>query len=193
LIGADIGPMLVVAPRGGYQDMVLGFEIISADDSGAAQTNTNWYAERSWPVFVLNVLRYLAGAAESSGAPSYQPGQTVQLRLESAITEATSRRVGGKPTTVSPGPSGLVEILDTEDPGNYRVEADDQLADLFSVNLFQRSESDLAVAESVGLGYESIDAATGGIEMRVEYWRLVLMAMLLMLVAEWWLYSKRVA
>ncbi len=193
LIGADIGPMLVVAPRGGYQDMVLGFEIISADDSGAAQTNTNWYAERSWPVFVLNVLRYLAGAAESSGAPSYQPGQTVQLRLESAITEATSRRVGGKPTTVSPGPSGLAEILDTEDPGNYRVEADDQLADLFSVNLFQRSESDLAVAESVGLGYESIDAATGGIEMRVEYWRLVLMAMLLMLVAEWWLYSKRVA
>jgi hypothetical protein len=193
LIGADVGPMLVVAPRGGYQDMVLGFEIISSDGGGAAQTNTNWYAERSWPVFILNVLRYLAGAAESSGAPSYQPGQTVQLRLESAITEATFRRIGGDAKSVAPGPSGIAEILDTESPGNYRVEADDQLADLFSVNLFQRTESDLAVAPSVELGYESVEAATGGIEVRVEYWRYVLLLMLMMLVAEWWLYSRRVA
>jgi hypothetical protein len=144
-------------------------------------------------VFLLNVLRYLAGAAESSGAPSYQPGQTVQLRLESAITEATYRRIGGDTETVAPGPSGIVEIFDTESPGNYRVETDDQLADLFSVNLFERSESDLAVAPSVDLGYESVEAATGGLEVRVEYWRLVLLAMLMMLVAEWWLYSRRVA
>ncbi len=95
LVGADRGSMLVLAPRDGYQDMVLGFEIISTDDDGSTQTNTNWYAERSWPVFMLNVLRYLAGAAEATGAPSYRPGETVRLRLESALAEvdgATSRR-----------------------------------------------------------------------------------------------------
>ena len=67
LAGADIGTVLAVAPRDGFQDLVLGFEIISGADEGSAQTNTNWYAERSWPVFVLNVLRHLAGAAEASG------------------------------------------------------------------------------------------------------------------------------
>lgn len=193
LLGADIGPMLVIAPRGGYQDMVLGFEIISTDEEGATQTNTNWYAERSWPVFVLNVLRYLAGAAESSGAPSYQPGQTVQLRLESAISDAKLQRIGGSEQTITSGPSGVVEILDTETPGNYRIEADDQLADLFSINLFEPTESSLAAAPSVALGYEDIKAATGGIEQRVEYWRIVLLAMLAMLVAEWWIYARRVA
>ncbi len=193
LIGADIGSMLVLAPRDGFQDMVLGFEIVTTDQDGVPQTNTNWYAERSWPVFILNVLRYLAGAAESSGAPSFQPGQTVQLRLESAISDAEMQRIGGKPKKINIGPSGLTEIVDTEQPGNYRVESGDELADLFSINLFERSESNLAVAKSVELGYEAVTAATGGIEQRVEYWRWALLAMLAMLVAEWWVYSRRVA
>ncbi len=193
LVGADIGPMLVVAPRDGFQDMVLGFEIITTDASGSAQTNTNWYAERSWPTFVLNVLRHLAGAAESSGAPSFQPGQTVQLRLESAITDAQYRRIGGQAEKVLAGPSGLTEIVETEQPGNYRVEADGELADLFTINLFDGTESQLAAAKSVELGYEEVEAVTGGVEQRVEYWRWVLLAMLGMLVAEWWLYSRRIA
>ncbi len=193
LIGADVGSVLVLAPRDGYQDMVLGFDIISTDSSGAFTTNTNWFAERSWPVFVLNVLRYLAGAAESSGAASVQPGQTVQLRLEAAVTDAEVRRIGDQPQQVLAGPSGLTEIVETEEPGNYRVETGDRLADLFSVNLFLRSESDLAVVSSIELGYEAVDAATGSVVQRIEYWRWALLAMLGILVAEWWVYTKRIA
>ncbi|MCG8648225.1 MAG: BatA and WFA domain-containing protein [Pirellulales bacterium] len=193
LMGADIGPMLVLAPRDGFQDMVLGFEIISTDASGAAQTNTNWHAERSWPVFILNVLRYLAGAAESSGAPSFQPGQTVQLRLESAITNATYQRVGGEQKKIVPGASGLTEIVDTEVPGNYRIDAEEELVDLFTINLFDGRESELAVAQSVDIGYVEVAAVTGGVETRVEYWRWVLLVMLVVLLAEWWLYARRVA
>jgi hypothetical protein len=193
LVGADVGPMLVLAPRDGYQDMVLGFEILSTDADGVAQTNTNWYAERSWPVFVLNVLRYLAGAAEATGAPSHRPGETVRLRLESAIIDAKVGRVGGGLTAVRAGPSGVVEIVDTQQPGNYRVESGDRLADLFAINLFDRTESDIAAAPSIEVGYEAVEAATGGVEKREEYWRLALLAMLGLLAAEWWVYTKRVA
>lgn len=192
LVGADIGSMLVLAPRDGYQDMVLGFEIISSADDGSAQTNTNWYAERSWPVFVLNVLRYLAGAAEATGAPSYRPGETVRLRLESAITDAQLRRVGGESSTIRTGPSGVAEIVATNQPGNYLVESGDRLADLFAVNLFDRSESDIAAAPSIEVGYEAVEAATGGVEKRREYWRWALITMLGLLAAEWWVYSRRV-
>ncbi len=193
LIDADAGPTLCIAPRDGYQDLVLGFEIISEDKDGLTQANTNWYAERSWPVFVLNVLRYLAGAAEASGAPSYQPGETVRVRVENALSEVNVGRIGAKPTKMRPGPSGSIEIVDTDTPGNYRVEANDKLADLFAVNLFDPRESELAAVASVDLGYESVDAAIGGVESRREYWRFLLVVMLLLLVAEWWLYAKRVA
>lgn len=192
LIGSDIGAVLVLAPRDGFQDMVLGFEIISTDEDGATQTNTNWYAERSWPVFVLNVLRYLAGAAEATGAPSYRPGETVRLRLESAITDANVTRVGGDSMAIQPGPSGVTEIVDTQVPGNYRVESNDRLADLFAINLFDRRESEIAAAPDIELGYEAVEAETGGVEKRREYWRWALVLMLGMIAAEWWVYSKRV-
>ena len=193
LAGADIGPVLSVAPRDGYQDLVLGFEIISSDDDGSSQTNTNWYAERSWPVFVLNVLRHLAGAAEASGAPSYRPGETVRLRLESAIEEIEVTRAGGRPRKLSMGPSGIAEIVATDDPGNYNVEYDDRLVDLFAVNLFDPSESDLTVAPAVELGYEEVTATEGGVEDRREYWRWLLIGMLGLIATEWWVYSRRVA
>ncbi len=46
---------------------------------------------------------------------------------------------------------------------------------------------------SVELGYEAVEAATGGVEKRREYWRWALMAMLGLLATEWWVYTKRVA
>ena len=193
LVGADVGPMLVLSPRDGYQDMVLGFEIVSSDEGGSNQANTNWYAERSWPVFMLNVLRYLAGAAEATGANSYQPGETVRLRLESAVATAKVQRVGGEPIDADVLPSGVVEIVDTNEPGNYRVESEDRLVDLFTINLFDRSESEIEPAKSIELGYEAVESAEGGVEEAREYWRLALFAMLGLLAVEWWVYAKRVA
>lgn len=193
LVGGDAGPMLSLAPRDGYQDLVLGFDIITTDENGNVQTNTNWYAERSWPVFLLNVLRHLAGAADAGSAATFRPGETVRLRLANAIPEVTVRRVGGDPRTVMPGPSGQIEVTETELPGNYRVEADGELVELFAVNLFNRRESDLAVAPDVEFGYESVAATPAGIEQRREYWRWLLLAMLGMLGVEWWLYTRRVA
>ncbi|MDF1844003.1 MAG: BatA and WFA domain-containing protein [Rubripirellula sp.] len=193
LMVADIGAVLVLAPRAGYQDLVLGFEIVSTTETGSTEINTNWYAERSWPVFMLNVLRYLAGAAEATGAPSHRPGETVEVRLENAIGEAKLRRVGGEVTEIRLGTSGIAEILATEQPGNYRIEAKDELAGLFAINLFDQRESTIAAAPSIEVGYVAVEAAVGNAEERKDYWRWALVAMLGVLAAEWWLYVKRVA
>ena len=193
LVGGDIGSMLVLAPRDGFQDMVLGFEIMTTNDEGGSGTNTNWYAERSWPVFVLNVLRYLAGAAEATGAPSYRPGETVRVRLESLVTDAKLSLNEETLRSLQPGPSGIIEVVETGEPGNYQVRDGDRLADLFSVNLFDQGESRLKVAPSVELGYDEVASKTASIEERHEYWRLLLVVVLGLLATEWWVYARRVA
>ena len=193
LVGSDIGTAMAIAPRDGYQDLVLGFEIVSSSADGVPEINTNWYAERAWPVFMFNVLRYLAGAAEASGAPSFRPGETVRLRVESALSDVEISRVGDEGEKYTTGPSGIVEFVNTDRTGNYRVEAEERLADLFAVNLFDRRESDISAAPTVDLGYEEVGATVAGIERRNEYWRWLLMAMLGLLAAEWWIYSRRVA
>lgn len=193
LVGADVGTVLAIAPRDGFQDMVLGFEIISRGDDGTPLANTNWYAERSWPVFLLNVLRHLAGAADATGAPSYRPGETVRMRLENAITSPSVTRVGGATVAVTPGPSGTLEIIETEIPGNYRIEDDSKLADIFAINLFDPQESDIAAVNEIDIGYESVSSGNGTVDQRQEFWRWALIAMLGLIAAEWWVYTRRVA
>jgi hypothetical protein len=193
LVGADIGSVLSIAPRDGFQDLVLGFDIISRDEEGNPQTNTNWYAERSWPVFLFNVLRYLAGAANASGAPSYRPGETVRLRLENSVNAPQVSCNDGPPKTVTPSPGGVIEIVDTEIPGNYLIENNSQLTDRFAVNLFSSRESSIAAVKEIDIGYESVASTTGGVEQRIEYWRWALITMLGLIAAEWWVYSRRVA
>lgn len=192
LVGADIGTVLSIAPRDGYQDLVLGFEIVSNNTDGAVEINTNWYAERSWPVFMFNVLRYLAGAADSSGAPTYRPGETVRMRVESVEESVSINRVGGEPEKIRTGPSGNVEFVGTDQNGVYRVESEERLVDMFAVNLFDRRESDIAAAANVDLGYTEVTDASG-IERRREYWRILLLLLLALLAGEWWLYARRVA
>jgi hypothetical protein len=192
LIGADSGTVLALAPRDGYQDLVLGFEIISTGDDGSPQTNTNWYAERSWSVFLLNVLRHLAGAADATAAPSFLPGDTVRLRVESQIEEVQIGRGGSSPETVPTGASGSVEFVDSEMPGIYQVNAGEKLVDLFCVNLFSRQESQIEARENFEIGYETVETV-GTIETRKEYWRWVLGAMLAVLAIEWWIYNRRIA
>ena len=193
LIDSDVGPMMVVAPRDGYQDLVLGFELLS-EANGSTQINTNWYAERSWPVFLLNILRSLAGAAEAGGADSYRPGTTVRIRLPARIDEVTIERVDGDGEySYRPGPDGVIEFLETERPGNYRVRSGQRTLQTFSINLFDRGESRVAVQPEVEIGYEAVEGQTGGEETRHEYWRLALLAMLGLLGLEWFLFGKRVS
>lgn len=192
LVGGDSGTVLALAPRDGYQDLVLGFEIVTTGDDGTPQTNTNWYAERSWPVFLLNVLRHLAGAADATAAPSFLPGDTVRLRVESQIESVDIARGSGPPETVKTGTSGSIDFVDSDMPGAYRVSVADRLVDLFSINLFSPRESQIQPRATFELGYETIETV-GTIEIRKEFWRWLLIGALAILATEWWLYNKRIA
>ena len=61
LIDADIGPVYAIAPREGFEDAALGFEILGPDDKGQVEPKTDWVIRRSFPVFAMNVVRYLGG------------------------------------------------------------------------------------------------------------------------------------
>ncbi|MCM2373354.1 vWA domain-containing protein [Aporhodopirellula aestuarii] len=206
LIESDLGTVMSIAPRGGYRDLVLGFELVSKNEDGETEANTNWYAERSWPVFLLNVLRHLAGAESSAAAPSYHPGETVPVRLESAVREVSLVRTGEKDADTSlgeltVGEGGSIEIVQTDLPGNYQLvrsastsaDAGRNVVDRFAINLFDVQESRVSAKEDVELGYETIAAVDAGIETRREYWRPLLMLALAVLLAEWWLYTRRLS
>ncbi len=73
LVDSDRGPLLAIGPREGFEDTVMGFELISGEHIG-----TNWPVRPSFPVFVLNALRYLGGVREASTSGSVKPGRPVR-------------------------------------------------------------------------------------------------------------------
>lgn len=192
LMTSDAGPILSLGSRRGYQDLVLGFEIASESEDGGEAYNTDWPIQRSWPVFVYNVLRYLGGAVDTAGAPSYRPGQPITLRTENQLSEVSLRLPSGKTESLQASSGGQTGFTDTEAVGLYQVFAGDRLLQMFTVNLFDAAESKIPATETIELGYEKAETIAGETNRRSEAWRWILLAALVLLAAEWITYSRRV-
>lgn len=193
LLIAESGPVLSLAPREGFEDLVLGFDILSSTAEGGTAFNTDWQVQRSWPVFVFNLTRYLTGAADLSGRGSHRPGATMVISTDRRQGDVSIRSPAGTVELVRPDVSGRMTCMAKDDLGIYEVKDEKRIVDLFSVNLFDRLESTLASAESVQFGYGVVENEVVNSPSRREYWRLLLIAMLGVLSLEWWYYGRRLS
>jgi hypothetical protein len=193
LIDADIGPLFAIAPRQGFEDAALGWEILGADDQGQVEPKTDWIIRRSFPVFAMNVVRYLGGLARIGQTASVRPGETLVLRTESPTDRASVQRPDGQRTEIARQAANQWVITDTEQQGIYRtLEGGTKPTRRFAVNLFDSRESDLQPRPTIELGHEEVAGVGGLLPARKELWRWLLGAGLVVLVFEWYVYNRRV-
>jgi hypothetical protein len=197
LIDSHLGPLLVVAPRGGYEDAVLGFalidETVAADGSLEKYRNTTWFTQASFPVFVLNLLNYLGGAQAVSETATVRPGQPIVL---DDVAPETSLEIGtprGDRVKLPPAQQGKAGFTATGELGVYQVFRNGQAAEQYAVNLFQPAESDIRPKAQIQVAQVPVKGQTGGTEAaRRELWKVLLMAGLGVLLLEWYIYHRRV-
>ncbi len=193
LIASDVGPLLAVAPRDGYQDLVLGMPIMMRDQDGDVAYNTDWPIQRSWPVLVLNILQNLAGAEDIAAGMSVQIGATVTLHPGPQVENVEVTLPDGTKRKLQVNPGGIVPFAETSQPGVYQVKSEDALLQTFVVNLFSPRESDLKSAEAIDLGYVAVEATTSGeAPVRRELWRWLILCAIAVVGVEWWIYTRRV-
>jgi len=194
LVDSSRGPLCAIAPRGASEDVVIGFELVRT--SGAEETfNTNWPVGRlSFPTFMLNVIEYLGGADRRQAATNVRPGRPIRLRdvgggdrIEIVAPDRTVH-------VVARDRRGMFPFHDTEQLGIYQVRQGRDIVRRFSVNLFSESESDIRTRKegTVQIGYVEIKGQTGWEPARRETWPLFLLAALVVLVVEWYIYNRRV-
>jgi hypothetical protein len=194
LIDADIGPVFAIAPREGFEDAALGFEILGLDDQGKIEPKTDWVIRRSFPVFAMNVVRYLGGLARLAQSASVRPGETLVLRTDSPAERVVVQRPDGRRTEIARQTSNQFAITDTAQLGIYRVLEGEAAKPRrqFAVNLFDSRESDLRARPTLQLGHEEVTGTGGLVPARKELWRWLLAAGLVVLVFEWYVYNRRV-
>jgi hypothetical protein len=187
LIDTDVGALFAIAPREGYEDAVLGFELIGQENVGS-----NWPVKPSFPVFMLNVLDYLGGGRAARDGGSVRPGQAVTWRSDTGAEQIQVRTPSGKTLPVSRGSLNTYTILGTSEVGVYEVREEKGQAGKFAVNLFNSQESNLAIRPRLTIGDTKVAGDTVWEASRRDLWKFLLLAALAVLLLEWYIYNRRV-
>ena len=190
LVSSDAGPLVAIAPRERFEDLVVGAEIVGRDATGQRTVNTDWPLRLSFPVFVLNALDYFTDAAKLNSL-SVEPGHPAPLASLGQGDELVVRSPGGKETKLVRSRANAFHFSGTEELGVYTVEQPGQPARHFSVNLLSSLESDVVPRSEIHIGYDDVRGEANWEGARGELWKPLLLGALGVLLVEWYIYVRR--
>lgn len=188
------GSVMTIAPRGGFEDLVIGFPLVEYLESGDISVNSDWPRKLSFPIFVQNLMVYLGGGAKFSATRVFSPGEVVTLKPSLQADSLTVTDPAGNSTVISSRGDGVFVYSQTDLSGVYQVRAtgSQQIDQLFAVNLLDVRESDLEVRPELNLGYNKIQGTRTIEQARREYWQWIVLAVIGLLLVEWYIYNRRV-
>ena len=166
-------------------------------EGGQREVNSDWSIRRSFPVFVMNVVKYLGGSRGAMANVSARPGAAIVLRASAPLPKIFVASPEGRRSELLREGRGEYIYNDTERLGVYDVyestgRADKDIAQQFAVNLFDARETDLNRVPVLGLaeGVE-VEGAPAVQSTRKEGWKWLLLGGLAVLLGEWGLYLYR--
>lgn len=194
LLESTDGPIMAVGTRDSYQDLVISFPLSELQANGELSMNTNWPSQLSFPLFMQNVVSYLAGGARYITSQNANPGSLVRLRLPPSISEVTVTTPAKQREKLSRGRDNVFSFNGTEQTGWYDAQTSGEGGSSlpFAVNLLDARESDLTVREKLEIGHEELVGQTSVEPARTEFWRWLVGLGLVVLLVEWVVYNRRV-
>ncbi len=185
--------LLAAVPRGAFTDLVQAFPVIGTD----GQFNTDWPLKVGFPLFWRNVVLAMGNVRDSATEEPVKPGQVKPLRLGGTPAVTITPPGNGAPVKLERGARPEFLVAGTDRAGVYAVAWDEpgrpDMLRRFAVNLFDPVESDLAVPadEQLVIG-RTVVKTTGERKQPRDLWKVPVLLGLLALLAEWWIYNKRV-
>lgn len=188
LVDGDGGPLMLIAPRDAWEDLVVAFSLIDNNE-----VNTSWTGTQSFPVFMFNVLEYLGGQQLSRQEGSVAPGKSIPWRgdIDQDTLEISTPR--GESYEVARGSSNFFTIAMTNQVGVYEVQGKDGPLGKFAVNLFDSAESAIVPrTQPLRIGYEEVLGQRERQPIRREAWKFAVLVTLAVVCFEWYTYARRV-
>jgi hypothetical protein len=152
--------------------------------------NSNWPYLRSFPFFVFNSVQFLGHQGELLTASTKQVGQAIQ---ESVL-------VGGSVTIAEPDGSTHTIIIDGNGNASWgpiRISGVHTMStekDVLKIAINSpTAESDIASVEEISLGATDVKTTGTSGSSFIQLWPWALGAVLIVLLAEWWVYQKKVS
>lgn len=189
------GPLIYESTDASTRAIVCTFDLLAS----------NWPLDAGFVLFVAQSSAYLGHEASDTDALQIKPGSTIEQTLP---PDATSPRVtlpDGTRRDLLLSPEGRVVFGPAEDVGIYTISwvgspgptdstADGRSRRAFASNLLDARESDAAAAPADALKKLILNVQAGDrTQSPLRLWPWLLMAVLVLLLVEWWVYNRKVA
>lgn len=185
LVEADGLPLLLAGERDGQRLAVLTFDLRRSDLP----------LQVAFPILLSNLRGWLGPDAVLAGAPAggLRPGEPIALRLGPEVAAAGVTAPDGRVTAL-PIAGGQARLAVTSLPGPYRFDlatSDGGRRVVWAaVNLLSDEETSIAPRAHAPLGAAAQSTPAPAEPARRELWRPLLLAGILLLLAEWWLFYR---
>lgn len=189
LVEGDSGPIITEINTAGINAIVVPF----------TARESNWPWDINFVFFLQNAVDYLGHLGDAVVSESFRPGESItarlpvdaeEIRLIAPMPNSEEIRLApSDPSFTTYGPvysTGLYEMR-WRTPGSAEEHVQD-----FAVNMFDLFEGDIRSAPAVRFpgDAQAVTAEKGSLKKR-QLWPFALLACLLVLMLEWWVYGRR--
>ncbi len=178
--------LLFPLSRQTHKDLVLAFPLSTNDE----KWNTRWFLKPVFPLFLWNVVRTLGNVRDNATEESVTPGNPVRLQPPGDVTEISIASPDGASVDLKRGSRNDFQFGQANELGVYGATWKKE-SHRFAVNLFDPNESHIEPRPSVRIGDVEVQAGVQREKLR-ELWRWPVLAALVVLLLEWWIYNRRV-
>lgn len=182
LVRADNRPLVVAGDRGGMQIAIFAFALNDSDLP----------LQIAFPVLMSNLIEWFAPVG-SIVNPTPRVGEPVLMHPPLDADAVRITAPDGSQTTL-PADSDQLIFTETHTPGVYQLEVfsggEILQTQAFAVNLFAPEESAI-VPKDVALNGVVLTRQTADEVGQFEFWPLIALLGLAVLMLEWWFYQQR--
>jgi Ca-activated chloride channel family protein len=168
----DGSPAVAVSRANGRRKVYVAFEPLQSD----------FPLQVGFPIFLANALEYVVPKSEQSKELAVTAGRTFAIP---SINDKPLPLAGPTGKMDIPVTAGRYVVRDTKLIGEYRLGDRRVFASMRS-----EIESKIAPADQVLIGNSKVKSA-GSVLRLADLWRWLLVAALLVLAGEWWLFARR--
>ncbi len=184
LVDGDRAPLVFELFTPGRRALLLSFNPMDSD----------WVWHGSFPIFIANICRWLAGLEEASSSRKIQAFQPIEFPVDSSLEELSLRAPDGESRSVPIKQPGRFRYDETDQLGIWEVEEHSKISGspYFAVNLLDLVESDVRPSDSLVLQGQKVSTRNADSTGNREIWKELALVALAVLLLEWYVYHKKV-
>ena len=179
LARAGQAPVIVARQAPGFRGIAFGWDFLDSDLP----------LRVTFPVLLSNTIQWLAQSSGGAAAQRQRPGTVLRFPAPPGIQAAQLRLPDGSARRL-PAADGGFTIAGCTEVGAYSLRVGDRVW-RWAMDVRSEAESNIAPASRVSLGRREVKAGAGPPKVEQQLWPLLVAVALVVLLAEWHLYHRR--